>query len=221
MNDLANHPSRSILTFPAERPFVTALLGSVLLWVSFAPVACWPLAWVATIPWISLVAVEHVTAKRFWSKLWLAGLIYWLATLYFVPLPHPALWLGWMVLASVLSIYPLLFVWISRQMVHDHRVPLVFATPGGVCCNGVVARSPVYWLWTSHVGQFSVRDGSHHSNLQLLRRVWIELCDGSVCQPIVANDSGNFIAHQGASDLGRDCRAQFAVPVFFSHASVR
>ena len=129
MSNATNEWSQSTLRWPAERPFATALAGSGLLWISFAPCQWWPVAWLAIIPWISLITVKQFEAQKPWRKIWLAGFLYWLATLYFIPIPHPVLWAGWIVLALVLSIYPLLFVWLGRVMVHTCRIPFVWAAP--------------------------------------------------------------------------------------------
>lgn len=108
---------------------LVALMGSVLLWLSFAPVSVWPLAWIAITPWCWLVETKHLRGRRVTLSIWLAGFIYWLATLYFVPIPHPALWAGWFVFSLYLSIFLPLFVGLSRVLTHRFGVPSMISVP--------------------------------------------------------------------------------------------
>jgi len=55
--------------------------------------------------------------------------MHWLMVLYFLTLPHPAGILGWLALSAYVSVYPVLFVGLSRTAVHRMRVPLAVAAP--------------------------------------------------------------------------------------------
>ncbi len=112
-----------------SRPFLAAMLGAVLLWLSFAPVAIWPLAWFAITPWCWLVEKERFTCSRPYLWIWLAGFVYWLATIYFVPIPHPALWLGWVVFSLYLSLFLPLFVGASRILSRQFSCPTLIVVP--------------------------------------------------------------------------------------------
>ena len=59
----------------------------------------------------------------------LAGLLYWLGTFYFIPIPHWALWIGWLVVSLYLSLYLPLFVLLSRALVHRLHWPTLIAGP--------------------------------------------------------------------------------------------
>ncbi|MEO1961402.1 MAG: hypothetical protein ABGW82_10610, partial [Paracoccus sp. (in: a-proteobacteria)] len=61
--------------------------------------------------------------------IWLAGLLYWLGTFYFIPIPHWALWIGWLVVSLYLSLYLPLFVLLSRALVHRLHWPTLIAGP--------------------------------------------------------------------------------------------
>ena len=113
----------------ARSVFLIGLLGSVLLWLSFAPVQCWPLAWFAITPWCWLVETQRLRGRRPYFWIWLAGFLYWLATLYFLPIPHWLLWGGWLVFSLYLSLFLPLFVGLSRVLSHKFRVPTVVAIP--------------------------------------------------------------------------------------------
>jgi apolipoprotein N-acyltransferase len=67
--------------------------------------------------------------KGFYPMLYAAGLAYWLATFYFIPFPHPALWFGWLAISAYMAIYTPLVVGCSRILVHRYRIPAVIAVP--------------------------------------------------------------------------------------------
>lgn len=117
------NPSRS------PRTFLIAMMGSILLWLSFAPVAIWPLAWFAITPWCWLVVQKEFSGSRPYLWIWLAGFLYWLATIYFVPIPHPALWLGWIVFSLYLSLFLPLFIGLSRVLTLQFSCPAWIAVP--------------------------------------------------------------------------------------------
>jgi apolipoprotein N-acyltransferase len=133
------------------RTFATALLGLAGLWLAFPPVGWWWLAWVAPVPMVWLIAAERFPTQpteleqspdgadfrlgtngplrmHYWM-LYLAGLAYWLGTFYFIPLPHPLLWFGWLAISLYLAIYTPMFVGVARILVHRYRLPVGLAVP--------------------------------------------------------------------------------------------
>ena len=113
----------------SQRPFLAAALAGLLLFLSFPPVGWWFTGWIAVVPYLFLIAIPEFDTRRPWLQIWLAGCLFWAAETYYVVIPHPALWIGWILLFTYLSVYPLLFVWISRKCVHGHRLPLWLAAP--------------------------------------------------------------------------------------------
>jgi len=130
---ILTNPSDGFLDAPNRREWTVILAASLatalLLWISFPPVGAWWLAWLAPVPLIWLVIADELPGKKPYRMIWLSGLIYWLATFYFIPIPHPALWVGWFAVSAYMSIYTPLFVAISRTLVHRFRVPAVIAAP--------------------------------------------------------------------------------------------
>lgn len=114
---------------PVPKHFLVAVLGGALLWLSFAPVAIWPLAWFAITPWCWLIEKEKFDSGRPYLWIWLAGFMYWLATIYFVPIPHPLLWVGWVVFSLYLSLFLPMFIGISRVLTRQFSVPALLAVP--------------------------------------------------------------------------------------------
>lgn len=124
-----NKPTGELHRDSSWLTFRVALFSFGLLWLSFPPTGIWPLAWIAPVPLIWLCSVRLMPGIRPYRSIWLASVIYWLATFYFVPIPHWALWFGWIVLSVYLSMYPMLFVAATRTMRHRWNLPLWIAAP--------------------------------------------------------------------------------------------
>ena len=124
-DDPVDSPSQSFL----PKHFLVALLGGVMLWLSFAPVAIWPLAWFAITPWCWLIEKDELGGRRPYLWIWLAGFFYWLATIYFVPIPHPLLWIGWVIFSLYLSLFLPMFIGLSRVLSKRFSVPTLVAAP--------------------------------------------------------------------------------------------
>ncbi len=103
--------------------------GSLLAFLSLPPANLWPLAWLAAVPWGLAIRDERLTGRRPYLALWVAGLAFWLPSLYWLCLAHPATSIGWIALCSYLACYLPVFVGLSRVAVHQLRVPLPLAAP--------------------------------------------------------------------------------------------
>src|SRR4051794_10630007 len=118
-------------TLPAWRrsslPIVLA--GSFLLWASLPPLALGWLGWIAPIPWLLLVRTRELPGRRPYRALYVAGVAFWLASIYWLCLPHPILSLGWLALSAYLAVYLPLFIILSRVAVHRCSIPLWLAAP--------------------------------------------------------------------------------------------
>lgn len=106
-----------------------ALLGGLLMLLALPPVDAWPLGWVATIPWIRLVANPLPASRKTYGWLWLGAFLAWLVVLEGIRRAHPLLVMGWIILAAYLAAYTPLFVAVARSAVHSWRVPLLVAAP--------------------------------------------------------------------------------------------
>ena len=151
---------------PAKCVFTLSILSVLLLWLSFPPIGWSFLAWVSLLPLIYLIADEKaLTRKNYW-QIWAAGFLYWLATFYFIPIPHPALWLGWLVISAYLACYLPLTVLSSRTLNRRFRLPLILAIPA--CWVGMeLVRS---YLFTG-MGLVCL------SHTQFLEPVFLQVCD--------------------------------------------
>jgi len=119
----AQAPPRSFATL------LYGLAGCALAWAALPPLGLWPLAWLAPIPWLLLIRRAQLPGRRPYVALWLAGMGYWMTTLHWLRLPHPATAIGWIALSVYMSIYLPIFVGLSRVAVHRARCSLLIAAP--------------------------------------------------------------------------------------------
>ena len=112
----------------ARNPFKSSLLAGALLWLAMPPFNIWPLVFLALIPWISIISADF-TVPKYLRKVWLASWCYWAATLYFIPIPHPAMWGGWFLLSLYCSIYIAASVGLSRVLIHRLKFSKWMAIP--------------------------------------------------------------------------------------------
>ncbi len=167
--DQGNIPTRpgNWLSITAGRfPLATSLAGAVLLLCSFPPVGFAWLAWLALIPWLALIEVDQFRTARPWARIWFGGLVFWAAEVYYISIPHWLLWFAWIALSFYLSVYPLVFVWIGRILVHDHRVPLVIAGP--------LAFTVLEWVRAHLMSGFGF---SMLANSQYQHPLVLQICD--------------------------------------------
>ena len=100
-----------------------------MMWLALPPVNAWPLAWIAPVCWLVLVRRKTLDGRRPYLKIYLAGLAFWLTTLYWLTLPHWSTSFAWLGLSWYLAFYVPLFVALCRVAVHRLRVPMIFAAP--------------------------------------------------------------------------------------------
>jgi apolipoprotein N-acyltransferase len=100
-----------------------------LLWAALPPVRWWPLAWIAPLFWLRLIAQSQLAGRRPYGAIWLSSVLYWVVVLQGIRLAHWANYLGLVALGAYLGIYVPLFVAVARRAVHRWRVPLLVAAP--------------------------------------------------------------------------------------------
>ena len=105
-----------------------SLLSAALLWACFTPVNASPLAWVALVPLLLLVRVEQ-RLRWMYASVYCGGLLGQLATLQWMRLGDPTMYIAWSALSVYLALYSVVFVAVSRVAVHRWGMPLVAAGP--------------------------------------------------------------------------------------------
>ena len=112
-----------------QSTFAAASAGSVLLWAALPPLTLSLLAWLAPIPWILLVRRNQLTGRRPYFMIWLSSFLMYLASFYWLTLPHWATSFGWLALAAYLAFYLPMFVGLTRVAVHRLGISTVVAAP--------------------------------------------------------------------------------------------
>lgn len=105
-----------------------SLLSAALLWCSFTPVNASPLAWIALVPLLLLVRIPHRT-RWMYTSIYCCSLIGQLATLQWMRLGDPTMYIAWVALSIYVAMYAAVFVAVCRIAVHRWSVPLVVAAP--------------------------------------------------------------------------------------------
>ncbi len=105
------------------------MCGAALSTLSLPPMGWWPLAFIGPAAWLWLARSEKLPGKRPYLALWLSGFTFWLATLHWLRLPHPATSIGWIALSFYLAFYVPALVALVRVAVHRYRAPLTLAAP--------------------------------------------------------------------------------------------
>ncbi|GIW92254.1 MAG: apolipoprotein N-acyltransferase [Pirellulaceae bacterium] len=104
------------------------IAGAVCYWAAFPPLSLYGLAWLAPLPWLWWLSQPHLPRRFYWAT-YVAGLVFWLPTLQGIRLPHPLLYVGWIALSAYLSLYWVLFAWLSRRCLVSGRWPTWVALP--------------------------------------------------------------------------------------------
>lgn len=143
-----------LLSGGVPSPWFLPLAGLALYWFALPPVGWWPLAWLVLAPWTVLIARLSLSPpRRWWLKLWLSGTVFWMAALYWIPLPHPLMWIAWPLLSGYCALYFVAFVWVSRRLVHLARWPTLLVLP--------LTWAVIEWLRGWMITGFSMANLSH------------------------------------------------------------
>ena len=113
---------------PAGGAWILGMTAALLFWASFTPLDWGPLGWVALVPLVLLVRIPQRTALMY-TAVYASGLINALATLQWMRLGHPTMYVAWVALSIYMAMYFPVFVALSRVAVHRYRVPLTLAVP--------------------------------------------------------------------------------------------
>jgi apolipoprotein N-acyltransferase len=117
-----SHPAVS--AFRTSHPVLLASLGAVLLWAALPPLEVWPLAWIAAIPWLTLIDNPGSWKPRQYIQWGIVGFLFWMAALHWLRLPHWATSFGWVALSFYLGWYLPAFFGLSRIGTRRLRLPL-------------------------------------------------------------------------------------------------
>lgn len=112
----------------SQYPLAAGLASGFFLWTSFPPAEWSWLAWVALAPLFWLVTLRD-DRRRAYLGAWAGGLAFWLLAVSWVRLSDPDAWVGWVVMALVLSLWWPGFLVLCRFAVFRLQIPLIVAAP--------------------------------------------------------------------------------------------
>ena len=138
---------------PRFSPWGYSAVTFVLLWLSYPPVGWSLLAWVAPVPLLLVTLTLTLDGKRAYLKIYLTAVAFWLAAFYFLPYPHPILFVGWFALSAYLAVYTPLFIACARSMIHRWGVSPLIAIP--------VAWTGLEWIRVNFLTGFGMTCLSH------------------------------------------------------------
>lgn len=105
-----------------------SLLTATLLWACFTPLGIAPLAWIALVPLLLLVRLERPT-RWMYSSTYIAGFVFWYASLQWMRLGDPSMYIAWTAFTIYLACYFPVFVGLTRIAVWKLKLPLLLAAP--------------------------------------------------------------------------------------------
>ncbi len=112
---------------PAKGAWLCGAASALLWYLCFFPANWGPLAFLAPIPLLMLVRIEHRT-RHMYVAIYVTWLIATLTAISWMAANVPMIG-AWLALSLYMAVYPLVFVLASRIAVHRLRVPFVVAVP--------------------------------------------------------------------------------------------
>lgn len=138
------------------RLFLPAILTGPLLWAAFFPLNLGPLAFVALVPWLTLVR-SPASGKRLYLAGYLGGVAFFLPALQWVRVAHPAMYASWIGLALACPLFWLLGLFLLRRIDQLKFVPLTVSVPVvWVALEYARAHFPTGFPFLQHVGLYQM-----------------------------------------------------------------
>ncbi|WZO97578.1 apolipoprotein N-acyltransferase [Isosphaeraceae bacterium EP7] len=114
---------------PLDRsPALLSVASALLTWATFPPAEASWLAWVSLVPFFSVLGSQR-PARSIYFGAWLGGLVFWVLAIQWIRHTDETAWLGWLVMATFLSLGWPLFVWLTRTAVLRLRISPLAAAP--------------------------------------------------------------------------------------------
>jgi apolipoprotein N-acyltransferase len=109
--------------------FLPAVLSGLLLWTAFYPLDLGLTAFVALVPWLTLVRAEGVSRRRRYGAAYLGGLAFFLPALQWIRVAHPTMYASWIGLSFYCAAYWPLALFLLRRLDRLGRPPLAITLP--------------------------------------------------------------------------------------------
>ena len=135
------------------RVFLPAVLSGVLLWTAFFPLDLGPVAYVALVPFLTLVRAEGVGRGRRYLAAFLGGLTFYLLALNWIRVAHPMMALfAWPGLSVACALFWPAALFLLRRL-DRLNLPLAVTLPVvWVALEYLRAHTPTGFPFLTHVG---------------------------------------------------------------------
>ncbi|MDB5306357.1 MAG: lnt [Gemmataceae bacterium] len=138
------------------RVFLPAILSGVLLWAAFFPLDVGPVAFVALVPWLTLVR-SPASPRRVYFAGYVGGLAFFLPALNWLRVAHPMMYLSWVGLSLACPVFWVAALWLLRRVDRLKVVPLALSVPVvWVALEYVRAHFPTGFPFLTHVGMYQM-----------------------------------------------------------------
>ncbi len=161
-----------------SRVFLPSILSGVLLWCCFYPLNWWPLAFVALVPYLTLVRAEGIGPWRRYTAAWLGGLVFAALAMKWMRVAHPMMALAaWPAASVYISLYWPAALLLLRRLDRLGNPPLALTVPlVWVALEFVRAHFPTGFAFMKPLGLFQhsglawyFLGHTQHENLPLLQ----------------------------------------------------
>ncbi len=109
-------------------PFVLSVFSGVLLWLTFPPAEWAWAAWLALVPLFLLIKSRRSPLAIYFGA-WAGGYAFWVLAVHWIWWTDESAWLGWLVMALVLSLWWPAFVFLARFADRGLRLPAILTAP--------------------------------------------------------------------------------------------
>jgi apolipoprotein N-acyltransferase len=138
------------------RLFIPAIITGPLLWAAFFPLNLGPLAFIALVPWLTLVRAP-VSGKRLYFAGYLGGVAFFLPATQWFRVAHPMMYFSWLGLTFACPLFWLLGLFLLRRIDRLKLVPLTVSVPVvWVALEYARAHFPTGFPFLQHVGLYQM-----------------------------------------------------------------
>src|SRR5262245_43667428 len=137
-------------TQPRSRVYLPAIVSGVLLYASFFPLNLGFLAWVALVPFLSLVRA-NARSRRIYMAAFVGGLFCFVPAIQWIRVAHPAMYGAWIFLGIVCSIFLVMSLALIRKL-DRVGVPLWLSAPiGFIAIEYFRSHFPTGYTWMEEI----------------------------------------------------------------------
>lgn len=137
------------------RVFLPAIVSAAVLWAAFFPLDLGPLAFVALVPWLTLVRAPVSKPRRYFAA-YLGGVAFFGIACQWIRVAHPMMYLSWLGLSVVYPLSWVLALWLIRRLDRLGLPLAVSVSVVWVALEFARAHFPTGFPFLSHIGLYQM-----------------------------------------------------------------